>query len=151
MNAGMLAPERAYPPCCRLCLSAFESQENEPQGSWDLAKVTCKSLAVLGQDPGFLVPQAWSLLPWAALPQTDDSKCMSYWRVGSPPLQKPSRGVWEAHPELGLSGWGCQPGPGGTVISSCPQHRASQEDLGLQDSPQRSNANSAAPGLRVGR
>ena len=41
----------------------FESQEIEPQGGWGLAKVTRKSLAVLGQGLRFSCPQAWFLLP----------------------------------------------------------------------------------------
>lgn len=64
------SPEHAHPLSCGdaemrcrgpLFLS-FESQETEPQGGWDLAKVTHQSLAVMTQARGHSCPQAWFLL-----------------------------------------------------------------------------------------
>lgn len=58
----------------------FESQETEPQGGWGLAKVTRKSLAVLGQGLRFSCPRpefSYPDAPWPALLLPDDSECTS--------------------------------------------------------------------------
>lgn len=83
-------PEHTYPPCCGeaegCCWSTLKVSKLSP-GKLEVGQSCLQATGCAGTGPGFncslgLVSPTLTIL-WPALPQPDDSKCMSDHRVGS--------------------------------------------------------------------